>query len=140
MTDQPTKPVDLDAQMLGGCSAFTVCSLLSYFLGVWPFFFFKPLYVMGPMTLAIGFGVGSSIVFCMVAGRKAHMAGGFGCLAGTAALGIFFYLLTEQTVPLIAEADRVESQIPREMNFLVPLGWFVTILTLVILLARKKRA
>lgn len=119
----PEKPMDMDAQMLGGCSAFVISSLMTYGLGVWPFFVFAPLYQAVPLFTALGISVAITLVFAVVVAKRAHMAGGFGAVAGVAALGVFFYLAISQSVPLEARLNKEAIEYPTEVGVYAPMIW-----------------
>lgn len=128
-TDEPTKKAyprekDLDTQMLGGCSAFTLSAFLTYGLGIWPFFAIKNLTTWNGLLTATGLGALTSLIFIWAASRTAGISGWFGGMGGTLAIIVFEYLLVNHVIDL----SRGPEQPPIEFGPLVPVGlgfgWF----------------
>jgi len=93
---QPQRTPDMDKMMLAGCSSFIAAAFLTYFLWVWPFFVVSDLYRFTQLQKNFALGAGASLLPIIFFAKKAGLAGLCGCLAGTMAFGVFFFLRVDQ--------------------------------------------
>lgn len=87
---------DFDAQMLFGCTAFVITSLITYLLAVWPWFAFPATHTVPVLGLAVACGFVPSAAFGIAGMRRAGLAGGCGYLGGIMATAIFVHLRMDQ--------------------------------------------
>jgi hypothetical protein len=132
------KTRDMDTVMLFGCGSFVVSSFTIYLLSVWPFFVFQDIFLLRQLVLAMASGLIPAAVGVAVFARRAGLPGAAGAIAGGLVTGIFLFLRLQQAfVAAIAKTDR-PPEFPDSLQGLIPLGWVLSVLLIVVLLLPKK--
>jgi len=124
----PTKqkpPKDMDSVMLTGCTGFVFASLLTYFLGVWPFLAFQDTHLAAIMGLCALLGLVPATVLGIVAARKFELPGACGYVGGAMALSVFLYLRLQQVMLGKSSTDLPRPDYPESWVWAVPLGWLI---------------
>jgi hypothetical protein len=124
--DQPIKSKrDFESQMLAGCSVFVVCSFVTFFLSVWPFFVIKDQFLARQLAIAVGLSCIPTLIFGFVAGVRAGASGGFGFLGGAIAVAVFFNLAITQISLGGSIKDFPRPEYPAGMAAWIPLIWVI---------------
>ena len=120
------RPHDMDDAMLSGCTGFVGCSLITFFLGVWPFLAFGSTQPVTP-GLLLGFPLGliPALVFGGYACRRYGLASACGFVGGSMALSVFMFLISNRLATAIFVASGPRHFYSPGFVFLIPVVWLV---------------
>lgn len=116
---------NFEAQILSGCSFFVVTSLLTYLIGVWPFFTFSDQHLIARFLIACASGLLPSAILGVFAGIKGGVPGACGFLGGTIAIAMFMYLRISQIMLGESMPDLPKPDYPSAASWILPLFWTV---------------
>ncbi len=142
-TDEPQtanrKPPtdDMDAQMIAGCSAFVASALITYVLGVWPFFVLSNTHLLARLILACAIAFTPSAILGAFATRRAGLAGACGFLGGSMAVGIFLLLRLKQLQLGRSSRDFPVPEYPESWVWMIPVGWVLVAIATALFLLPK---
>ncbi len=122
---------DLETQLLGGCMAVLVGSLLTYGMVIWPWFVFKDYTVDGLTKVALFGGLPASI-FGVAIIRKMEAAGLAAFLGGAMSAGVFVFLRMQQSDLGRYAQDLPMPEFPERWVMIVPVGWLAWIIMLAV--------
>lgn len=113
--------------MLGGCTSFVASAFITYFLGIWPFFAFQQVETWRGLLVPLAIGFSLSVVFGVVASRIAGLAGWFGSIGGSLAIGTFLYLNLGYVVRIDRPATAPPLEWPDWLPIVLPFGWIAIV-------------
>jgi len=116
---------NFEAQILSGCSFFVATSLLTYAIGVWPFFVLADQHLIAKFLMACAFGLLPTAIIGVVAGIKGGVPGACGFLGGTIAVAMFMYLRISQIMLGEHMPDLPKPDYPSAAAWILPLFWTV---------------
>ncbi len=122
---------DFDAQMLAGCAAFVGTSIITYLLGVWPYFALPATNKLLTLGLASLCGLVPAAIFGSTITRKTGLPGACGFLGGAMAIGIFLFLRLQQVMLARQIKDLPQPEYPASWTWIVPLAWLLICLGLI---------
>lgn len=111
---------DMDDHMLHGCSSFVFVSFASYFLAIWPYFFWLSIQEWGTLALCTICGLPAAFALGAYATWRIGIAGAAGFVGGALAVSIFLFLRFEQ-VFVESAANRIPPpDYPQWIQWFVP--------------------
>jgi hypothetical protein len=128
---------DMDSVMLTGCTGFVMASVLTYALGVWPFFVFPEIYLLRTLGLCALVGLVPSLIAGVIFAKKFGVAGAAGMVGGSLATAIFLYLRLDQVSALRNSNLPGEPQYPGNWAVIIPAVWLLISLGIALALSRK---
>lgn len=142
-TDEPfvgneSKPPDIDAQMLTGCSGFLISSVVGYLLAVWPFIVIPEIQTLNKLFLAGLLGGIPNGILGLYISRTRGLAGACGFVAGAMAMGVFLYLRIQQIFLAYHARQAPPPEYPEMFSWLIPLTWIMVCLLLAVLILPPK--
>jgi hypothetical protein len=124
---------DMDSVMLTGCTGFVSASLLTYFVGVWPFMAFQDTHLAATLGLCALVGLLPATLLGVIASRKFELPGACGFVGGSMALSVFLYLRLQQVMLGKSSADLPRPDYPASWVWAIPLGWLVVSILVAVL-------
>jgi hypothetical protein len=130
-TDEKTegkkfKAHDMDALMLSGCSGFVGCSLITFFLGVWPFLLLGSNEPVEPKLLwAFPIGLIPALAAGGYGSRRFGLAAACGFIGGSMALTVFMLLISQRLTLAIFFASGDRHYYAPNLVYLIPVLWLV---------------
>ncbi len=117
---------DMDTQMIGGCSGFVGSALITYALGIWPFFLFNAsVHLLAQLLLSSLLGLIPASVFGAIVGRRWGLAPACGFFGGAITVAVFLYLSLNQVAMGHTIADLPRPDYPAAFAWLLPLAWIL---------------
>ncbi len=125
------KAHDMDALMLSGCSGFVGSSVITFFLGVWPFLLLGSTEPVEPKLLwAFPIGLMPALCAGAYASRRFGLAAACGFIGGSMALTIFMLLISQRITLAIFFASGDQHYYSPITAYLIPITWqFIAALT-----------
>lgn len=136
--DTPIKSRDFDGVMLAGCSSFVGTSVLTYLLGLWPFFAIGDLHLTARMLTAAGLSFAQTVVFGAVMTRRTGLPGACGSIGGAMSLAVFIHLMIKQLMLGFVHVEIPDPDYSGYWAWLGPLS-YCTVLTLVVAVLVPRR-
>ncbi len=131
------KKKDFDGQMLVGCSAFLIASIVGYLLAVWPFLVIQDIEKLSKFGLAGGLAGIPWMLWLAITARKGGLPAACGGLGGAMAIAVFLYIRLQQ--PFLAwRSQQVEKpEYPEGFITLIPIA--IPIIAIIIGLTMMKK-
>lgn len=120
----------MDREMLRGCTLFVASSLISYFMGVWPFVAFAELLEIRRLAFALAFSAIPVAIFVAFLARRGGVPGLTGSLAGVFAITIFLFLRMKQFLLGLEIRDLPQPEFPADWMWKVPALYLATMLAI----------
>ena len=117
-------PADMDTQMIGGCSSFVAAAVITYGLGIWPFFALHPrIHELTTLILACSLGLIPAALFGAFVSARWGLATGCGFFGGALTNAVFLYLTLQQASLGHTVRELPVPDYPREFMWWIPLAW-----------------
>lgn len=113
---------DFETQIMRGCAATVVLSVLVYGITIWPFFALPEHTVEGLFAI-LAFGMIPSTILGVFAIRKIGYGGFSGFVGGALTSAAFIYLRLQQTMLAKVNPNLPAVEYPERWVWLVPLAW-----------------
>jgi hypothetical protein len=129
---------DFESQLMGGCSAFVVTSLLLFGISVAPFLVIADIATFKNLLTALGVAGVLVAPLGALATRKAAIPGASGTMAAALATAIFLLLRMQQVGMTRLVPDLIPPEWPPALEWLVPLIWVVAMFAVVLVFLKRE--
>ncbi|MBL8059485.1 MAG: hypothetical protein JNK63_02075 [Chthonomonas sp.] len=117
---------DMDTQMIGGCSGFVAAAMITYVLGIWPFFALHPrIHELPTLILSCTMGLIPASVFGAFVGFRWGLATGCGFFGGALTISVFLYLSLQQAALGHTVRELPVPDYPASFMWWIPFAWIL---------------
>lgn len=117
------KPRDTDTVMLFGCTTFVFAAILTYGLGILPFFLIDQQHIGNRLLIGTLIGAGAGVFLGFFASRGSFIVGACGYLGGSMAAATFLLLRIQQILLAKDIKDLPQPDFPEIWVWTLPAGW-----------------